>query len=585
MEDKFWSEAASTAVYLMNRSPTKILKNATPYEIWHSKIPDLSHLRVFGCEVMRQIPSQNRTKWDNKSEKLIFIGQENDKKNILMYPKTYRIISSRDVIFFEDKMFFKNKIEENENSTTNLKYFIPWESNSKSQANADANSSQNAMEYEEVNPEENLIDLNYISDENETNENARTSRRKRRLPTKFNDYIMYTQQEIKDEEPKTYEEAIKSPDKDKWNEAMNQEVISLNKTDTWCSATLPPDKNPIQLKWVYKIKRDEQGQIIRYKARLVAKGFMQIPGVDFQDTYAPVVRNSSIRFILGQAIKNNFHLFHLDVETAFLNGELEEEIYAQPILPVNIQNPNHNVIKLKKSLYGLKQSSKNWNLKLTTILTNLKFIQSKTDPCIFVYNESKDIVTIANYVDDIILSTNNITLKGKIVQDLQKEITIKDLGKLKFFLNIKIDYNKNSKTINLSQSNYINILKKFNMLNCDGANSPLDSNQNLSSSDNTDKTSETKFPYQEAVGSITYLSCTTRPDVSFAARTLSQYNKNPLKIHVRAVKKVLKYLKTTIDTSLRFYENSINEIIGYSDADYANDIADRKSISGYIFFI
>ena len=258
----------------------------------------------------------------------------------------------------------------------NADYFIPYIENDDetNQVTDNLDNHLIAPSSEDSEPE---TKPNKSSEENVTNNTTTTvrkSKRKTRLPAHLEDYVMYAANVIDDEEPKTIEEAIASKYSAEWKKAMDQEITSLNKSSTWYVTTLPEGQHTIDLKWLYKIKRDSEGKVDRFKARLVAKGYMQRPGIDYNDTYSPVVKNSSIRFLLATALSHGLLLYHLDVETAFLNSDLDEEIYAN--IPPYVSKPKPNsVLKLNKALYGLKQSSSKWNQKLVEVLKSMGFTQ------------------------------------------------------------------------------------------------------------------------------------------------------------------------------------------------------------------
>ena len=301
---------------------------------------------------------------------------------------------------------------------------------------------------------------------------------------------------------------------------------------------------------------------------------------------------STLRYLLALAAQYKLAIFHLDVETAFLNGELEEEIDAfQPEGCKSAKYPD-KVIKLNKALYGLKQGSRTWNIKLKEILIIMNFIQLKTDRCVYILEHTIDHDTkqliLGTYVDDLILITNSAYLKKIVLDKHKKQLSMRDLRELKYFLNIDINYDKEKGILELIQTNYIkSLLKKFNMPECSHRATPLDPFQKLSKYTQIEDSSQDKtpnFPYQEAVGSILYLSQTTRPDITHAVNMLSKYNNCYSNEHVNAVKHLLKYLQSMKEAKLSLTKKS-GRLIGFSDANFANDLHDRKSTSGYIFYL
>lgn len=296
---------------------------------------------------------------------------------------------------------------------------------------------------------------------------------------------------------------------------------------------------------------------------------------------------TTIRFLLCLAVKYNFDIYHFDVETAFLYSDLDEDIYViQPEPFVNTKEP-HKVLKLHSAIYGLKQGSKKWHDKLKEILTQFGLTQCKTDPCFFICNNNQHFLLIAVYVDDEFVITNSETLKQNLIDHLRDKLTIKDLGKLSNFLNIKVNYDQDKGKLSISQESYINqVLKRFNMANCSSVTTPLDPNQKLSAKRESSSSPEAEFfPYQETVGSLLYLGHVSRPDICFPACNLNTYSNDFSSMHVKAVKRVLRYLQGSKNLKLEFTKEGNPQVIGYCDADWGSDERDRKSIGGYVFVL
>lgn len=240
-------------------------------------------------------------------------------------------------------------------------------------------------------------------------------------------------------EPTSYNEASKDP---QWVEAMHNEIDALNRNKTWKIVTLPKGKRAIGSKWVYKVKLKSDGSLERYKARLVAKGYNQKIGIDFDETFSPVVKMTTIRCILSIAASNKWIIHQLDVNNAFLHGDLNEEVFMK--MPEGIPNPNNRVCLLKKSLYGLKQASRQWHARLVQELKKLGYIQSKNDYSLFLKKTNNDITIIAVYVDDIIVTGSDNFEINILKKHLHETFTIKDLRQLHYFLGIEVSYVKDS---------------------------------------------------------------------------------------------------------------------------------------------
>ena len=248
------------------------------------------------------------------------------------------------------------------------------------------------------------------------------------------EHLKYTVAISSNIEPHTYDEACQHPE---WITAMKKKIKALQDNRTWYITELPPNKTPIGCKWVYKIKRKADGTIERYKARLVAKGFTQLEGIDYLDTFSPVAKHTTIRLILALAAAKNWHLHQLDVDNAFLHGDLNEEAYMIP--PSGLKDIKHNqVCKLTKSLYGLKQASCQWFAKLSSFLISINYIQYQSDHSLFVKKTPTTFTTLVIYVDDIVLAGDSLEEIENIKCQLNNSFKIKDLGHLKYFLGLEV---------------------------------------------------------------------------------------------------------------------------------------------------
>lgn len=355
--------------------------------------------------------------------------------------------------------------------------------------------------------------------------------------------------------------------------------------NTWILTNIPKEKRAIKCKWVYATKEDINGEITKFKARLVAKGFSQIEGIDYQETFAPVVRYSSIRMLLAIAAHYNLEIAQMDAVTAFLNGKLEEEIYMEQ--PLHFDDKSGRYCKLIKSIYGLKQASRVWNETLNRTLTTFGLTRSQVDQCIYHQIKKNDILIVAIYVDDILIFSNKKELEIKVKNALISDYKMKDMGVASSILGVRITRDREKGTITLDQTAYINrILIRFDMQERKPVRSPLDPSQKLSNEMCPKKEdlrlSMKKIPYRQAIGSLLFLAMISRPDISFSVNLLSRYCENPGLAHWGAVKRLMHYIKGTINYRL-IYGTSNESLKGYSDADWAADLDERKSTTGYLF--
>lgn len=548
---KFWAEALSTACYLKNRSPARALKGVTPYQALMGRKPNVDHLKVFGCLCYAHVPKDERKKLDSKSVTCIFLGYGSEVKGYRLYVlERERIMYSRDVIFDESKCGFQK--EKNVVQSEMQSIEILHTNSRASENNDEADQSQSTV---------------------------RRSARTRQPPDMFGEWVSISQ---KTNEPTSVSEALMSGDRELWKNAMQEEMNSIHENDVYDLVELPEGRKALNSRWVFKKKTMNDGSAERYKARLVAQGCSQKFGVDYDETFCPVVRFESIRTVLALASQKKMKLHHMDVTTAFLNGALMEEVYMKQPDGFVEQGKKDLVCKLKKSIYGLKQSPRCWNHSLDDFLKNLGFAQTLSDPCIYV-KLGEELFIIAVYVDDIILACKSDKKIEEIKNSLASQYKLKDMGELTYFLGVKVIQDSSKGQIWIGQPSYTeSILRKFGMEDAKPIETPVDPNQKLcKATDNCTMCDQEQ--YQSAVGSLLYLSVKTRPDITYAVNTVARYCAKPTILHWKAVKRIMRYLKGTQHFGILYTPDGPNEFVGYSDADWAGDTDERKSTSGYFF--
>ena len=228
---------------------------------------------------------------------------------------------------------------------------------------------------------------------------------------------------------------------------METEMTSLRENHIWDLVKLPVGKKTVGSKWVYKVKTGADGSVQRYKARLVAQGFTQQYGIDFDETFCPVVRQESLQLLMALSVRYGLSIHQVDMTIAFLNGTLEDEVYMQQPKGFECPGKEEFVCKLNQSIYGLKRSPYFWNSTLDAFLKEMQFAQTASYPYIHYQKAGKDIMFIGVYVDDIILAAKNEKQLKQVKEDLSNKFDIKDLGELKYFLGIKVEQNKESGSI------------------------------------------------------------------------------------------------------------------------------------------
>uniref|UniRef100_A0A803NS67 Reverse transcriptase Ty1/copia-type domain-containing protein n=1 Tax=Cannabis sativa TaxID=3483 RepID=A0A803NS67_CANSA len=349
-------------------------------------------------------------------------------------------------------------------------------------------------------------------------------------------------------EPRSYAEAKLHKI---WNTTMDNEIDALEQNDTWIVVLLPDGQHTISNKWVYIKKYNPDGSLQRCKARLVAKGFTQQPGIDYFETYAPVAKFNTLKLLLALAAIKNWHLHHMDINNAFLHGDLQEDVYMklpQGYTPKGVI-PKNAVCKLKKSLYGLKQASRQWYAKLSTTLLKQGFKQSQNDHSLFIKHQSNNFLAILIYVDDIIVATNNTSALQDFISTLDAQYKLKDLGSLHFLLGLEIA--RCPKGISVTQRPFtLQLLKESGCLGSKSVSTPMEPNIKLSNNDGTHLQNLTQ--YRSLIGKLLYLTI-TRPDISFVINRLNQFLQTPREPHMTAATRILQYLKSTPGQGLFFY--------------------------------
>lgn len=402
-------------------------------------------------------------------------------------------------------------------------------------------------------------------------------------------------------EPKSYDEAITCEDSHHWMGAIGEEVKSLTENNTFIlvkRSTLPPGTNIMDCRWVFKIKRGSDGSIERYKARLVAKGFTQKEGIDYNETFAPVVKYKSLRVMLALATMLNYNLHQMDVITAFLNGELKEDVYMrvpQGFFGGDLDGPSGEwVVKLLRSLYGTKQAPHVWNEAVNQFIISLGFKRLSSDTCVYVRaTATSHLIILSIFVDDIVSAYHDDDeQEWSVVKRLfMAKYNIKDIGELKWVLGMRVTRDRAKATLVLDQHQYLTkVVNKFNMQDSKPCGTPETPGSKLTQDqcpkDGSPQQVEMKaVPYEAVVGSLLYASLGTRPDIAHAVNEISKYMKNPGPAHWTAAKRILRYVNGTLGKGLVFSGGMCDgtlHVDAYSDADWAGDVDDRKSTSGYV---
>jgi len=570
MSDNLWAEAMHTAVDLTNRSPTRAKpEHKTPYELWTSQQSDLTRLIPFGTPAFYYIPKIRRTKWQSSGEQCKVVGHEGTNQ--------YRVLSRGRITVTRDIRIIKRL--ENTEITTSTETVEP------------------------VGEEElaNTIDIVSDTESDEDTESLKktpapviptvaSTRARRQTAGKFTStryqheaYMAYTQDP---DEPSSYTEALKSPEAPEWREAIQEELKSVIENHTWELVELPKGRTAVKCRWTFRVKRGARGEVIKYKARLVAKGFTQRYGIHYLETYAPVVKLTSLRIILALAAARDYEVDQTDIKSAYLLAKLDEEIYMD--IPEGLEvETGRKVCKLLKGVYGLKQSGRMWNQEWDQHLVGIcGFTRSKDDHAVYLKKSEKsdDYCWVLIWVDDVLWIGPRDTV-DETKSQLANQFPVTDMGTAHFFLGIEIIRKRASHQISLNQSAYIQkVLEGFHLADAHSVSTPLNPGSKLLETPDAADEEVDEREYRSMIGSLMYLMLCTRPDIAFAVGALSRYNNSPRESHWSAAKHLLRYVKKTAHLGLTlspFTTTDLHPIL-YSDADWAGDLDTCKSTGGYV---
>lgn len=376
------------------------------------------------------------------------------------------------------------------------------------------------------------------------------------------------------EKPKSYAQAVNHAE---WRDAMAQEIKALEDNHTWELTTLPPGRKTVGCRWVYKIKYKATGEIEKHKARLVAKGFTQVEGEDFNETFAPVAKMTTVRCLLSVAIAKGWELHQMDVNNAFLHGELDEEVYMA--VPQGYSVPERGLVcRLRKSLYGLKQASRNWYSKLSQALIEYGFTECHADHSLFVHSRDSIFLAVLVYVDDLVIAGNDASACTNFKQYLSKCFHMKDLGSLKYFLGLELA--RGPSGLFMCQRKYtLDILNECGMLACKPCSFPMEQNHRLALAEDSPYSDPSQ--YRRLVGRLIYLTI-TRPEITYSVHILSQFMQAPKQEHWNAAMRVLRYLKSSPGQGIILPKDNDLHLVGYCDSDWASCPLTRRSVSGYL---
>ena len=610
-----WSEACQTATMIYNMLPWTSENGVTqsPHQRLFGTTPDASKLRSYGCVAYAYNFSNSLTKLDNRALKGCLVGYDKNSATYRIYlPSQHKLIRSGHVKFNEHQLYYEKPLLSDpyfisNNDQLNL---VPLPKTS-AQITRDVN--HNNHNDEEVNtPIEVITEVEEIPvNSNENNITTRPAR-ERMLPKYLTDYVTFlananivTNDELDelenvssefinepleaDDVPRSFIDIAHRTDCNEWLDSINDENSSISQHNVFIEVdSLPHGQIPLKAKYVFTVK--DNG---RKKSRLVIKGYSQVKGVNYEKTYAPVIGKTTLRFLFSLAATLDLEIFQLDVKTAFLHGELsaQEEIYMNSI--EGMPYPKGTLLKLNKSLYGLKQGSRVWYLTLKEFVHKAGFSQSLIDRGLFFIVIDGDRIYVAIYVDDILIFGKNITFINKFKLELGRRFNIEDLGVAKYFLGMEIERDRTKRTIKLTQRRYLaGVIAKYGAANDVSSYRVPITKSTLNCIVNKDsgaaEIASESVPYRNLLGALLYANTCTRPDLTYAISILSSFTTTARIMHWNALKDVLNYVKRTIDVGITFgnvTQSEIEKLVTYADSDWAPAHTMRRSRTGFVIFL
>jgi hypothetical protein len=616
-----WPEAMKTITYLSNRTTTVSVGNKllTPIEMLTGVKPDVSHLRVFGCKAFAYNFDVSRKKLDDKAKAGVFVGYEVNSAAYRIYlVKERKIIKSGHVVFNErgqinwgdltqpalDGEWYLGLDEEGVSEVDEVGVPLPLIQPNLQGQNINADDIDELIREGRAAAEASAVPMDEKADDVHEHVTRGVKRDYRAMQFGANraggekvysvrETILHAlKNEMADiQEPKTFQEAMDSELFEEWQQAVNSEMISIYKNGVWHEVDIPQGVKPLTTKWVFKVKKGKHGQIEKFKARLCVRGFEQERGVDFDEVFSPVMRHNSLRTLLALAAVHDYEIKQMDVRTAFLHGELEEDVFIYA--PEGSGYPEGSILKLDKSLYGLKQAPRVFNNALNAHVESIGFKRCDTDPCVYIKQTEKGPIYLAVYVDDLIIVGANLAEIDVIKADLSKQFDMDDRGDASFILGMSIERDRASRTLELTQAQYArDVVARFKMSNSKcKLGIPIHSKTKLSSEDcpqtDEEKADMSKVPYRSAIGALMYLATCTRPDISYAVSVCASYMHNPGRVHWETVKGILAYVNLTSSRGIVYgtrdnTDDLLDVVYIYADADHAGNVDNRRSRTGYV---
>lgn len=580
LPSRFWGEALRMANLLRNCSPCSTFPdNATPYERWYGRAPDMSKHRIFGCTAWAHVPKEGRNgKLDTRSVQCVNLGyQEEHRQYRLFEPVSRRIVLSRDVKF--DEVSFLNIDPDSPASVPHSAVAVTQSTTASMAYSLNKSDLARQGNREALKAFLTLTDIPDViaDDERDALDTIGDPRSAARLANKA-----VIEAAIFQDDPQSYKQAMASPFAAEWRRAIDEELDTLVKMGTWDAAPkITRDSKPIGSRLVFKTKYGPGRVVLRRKARLVAKGYTQKAGVDFDDTFAPVARMVSTKLLCALAALSGSELHALDYDAAFLNSLLSHLIWM--VLPEGCGALSGLVVLLVRSIYGLRQACREWWINLNSGLISQGWTPVPSDPCVYTHRKTNSVIAI--HVDDVLLlvKVEHVGIKAGIMGLFK----CKDLGLCTSYLGCEVLQANGSVTVTGTKM-IEEILSRFNLEDCNPVATPmLDriTKEDCPTEGSQDQRNMKQQPFRQIVGCISYLMLACRPDLAYVVTSLAKVQSNPGVIHLQAAKRVLRYLSGSRSLGVQYKSNGNTDILAFADADWAGNRDSRRSTTGYIFML
>ena len=601
-----WSEALNFSCFIYNFSIYNKYEGKSPYELFFHRKPFISKIREFGTPCSYYNRKPNKSKLDDRGIKAFIVGiDESGLAYRLWDPNLGDIVRTKDVVMLKPgpleestdtavepesrdnevapgnpekvteeigqatgEQIRSNESEQNSGEESNWREGEEPSTEQASELTSEQHDGQQHTHHHHHQLNERLSSLRPRSELRQPDRYVANTAQHVQNNVKNN----INNEHVNEPDPITVKQAMESPNYKHWQEAMEHEMDSMAKHSVFSKVPRPKDGRIIKSGWVFKSKKGPNGEILKYRARFIVKGYSQVAGIDFDQTYSPVIRFDSIRVVLALAGQRRWHCFQLDIRTAYLHSELKYNLYTEQ--PEGFEDGTDKVIKLNRSTYGLRQAGRDFNETLNNALIKLKFKRSFYDRCLYT-RSSPSSIYLLTYVDDVLVVGENLEHVQRFIKEFNEVFELSS-EKLSFFLGMQIDVSPDRGMIHIHQERYISELQdRFGLTNCKTCSTPLPPGILSVDGSKIDKS----IPFREIIGSLNFAAVATRGDISNAVSRLSRFLDKPTKELYAGAVQVLRYLAGTKRVGPVYTGEKEKRVVVFVDADWASS-SDRKSTSG-----